>query len=96
MRSRRKKGEEKREVVEEAGKRIVAGMYVCVCGSAERGTVYGVEVEWSGAGSTSSRVEWSEVEWRVEWRGVVTGKCAKVHFSRKPDRPDHYRCAAVP
>ena len=26
---------------------------------------------------------------RVDQRGVAS-KCAKVHFSRKPDRPDHY------
>lgn len=28
------------------------------------------------------------------WRGAAwgcAGKCAKVHFSRKPDRPDRYR-----
>ena len=95
-----------------------------MCGSAERGTVYGMEsseVEWSGKHSRleSSRVEssriesswiessrrrrqcwvdWSGMEWSgMEWRGVAwgcAGKCAKVHFSRKPDRPDHYRCAA--
>lgn len=70
-----------------------------MCGSAERGTVYGVEsgeVEWSGEQSRvdSSRVEstLSGVERsRVAWG--CAGKCAKVHFSRKPDRPDHYRCA---
>lgn len=56
-----------------------------VCGSGELGAVYGARAE-------SSRVEWSEVEWR--WG--CAGKCAKVHFSRKPDRPDRYRRAACP
>lgn len=54
-------------------------------------------VESSRAG-VDVNVEWIGVEWSgVEWSGVAwgcAGKCAKVHFSRKPDRPDHYRCAA--
>lgn len=32
----------------------------------------------------------------MEWRWGCAGKCAKVHFSRKPDRPDRYRRAACP
>lgn len=54
-------------------------------------------VEWSGVEERAeSRVdiEWSGVKWSGV--GLRAGKCAKVHFSRKPDRPDPLPPRGVP
>lgn len=54
-------------------------------------------MEWSGVEERAeSRVdiEWSGVKWSGV--GLRAGKCAKVHFSRKPDRPDPLPPRGVP